>query len=539
MCARPLPKQLQQHRKQRLKLRNFKPMLNSKTKNILFILIWTLIFTLAYAQSPLFTSNQNQYFLHGLAKANFGILSEDWLANTLDSTPVFSFFVQINYWVFHNLNIFYVYYAIMLGVYLFALTSILTTLFNIKDNTHKNILLLVITLIHSSATRFLLSHLINSEWTFTLEGGVAGQRILGQVLQPSTAGVFLILSIALFLKNKSIPAAIWLAIATTIHPTYLFSAGIITIAYLWIQWRESNSLKAPFKTGLTALLLVLPILAYSFYIFLSGDIATNIDPQAVLVDLRIPHHTKPAEWFNLSVVVQLIILVLALIISRKKRIFPILFITFITASILTILVQITGNTTLALMFPWRVTAILMPISTAIITTFILDHIWHFHIQKWTQDHPKGTLITLSSLAIIFVAIGITRFTIEANQKYNSAEREMENWVKENHQSGDLYLVPIKMQDFRLATGVPILADFKSIPYYEADVLEWRTRMLNASNFYKSALIEPDGCYLSRHLQAGYTITHIVLPIELEDYLGSCWSQEPIYQNDGFYILKIW
>jgi hypothetical protein len=514
-------------------------MLKSKTKNILFILIWTLIFTLAYAQSPLFTSNQNQYFLHGLADAHYGILSEDWLANTLDSTPVFSFFVQINYLIFHNINIFYLYYAIMLGVYLFALTSILTTLFNIKEPTHKNILLVLLTLLHSSATRFLLSHLINSEWNFTLEGGVAGQRILGQVLQPSTAGVFLILSIALFLKNKPIPAAIWLAIATTIHPTYLFSAGILTIAYLWIQWHESNSLKAPFKTGLTALLLVLPILAYSFYIFVSGDIATNIDPQSVLVDLRIPHHTKPAEWFNLSVVVQLLILLTALFLVRKKRIFPILFIPFVTTSILTILVQITGNTTLALMFPWRVTAILMPISTAIITAFILDHLWHIRLKTWTQIHAQATRISLSTILLVLVAIGITRFTIEADQKYNTAEREMQNWVKNNHQSGDLYLVPIKMQDFRLATGVPILADFKSIPYYEADVLEWRTRMLNTSNFYKAALIEPDGCYFSRHLQAGYTITHIVLPIELADYIGTCWNQEPIYQNDGFYILKIW
>ena len=60
-----------------------------------YYLLLTLVFSTAYTQSPLFTSNQNQYFLHGLAHAGYGYLHEDWLANTLDPTPVFSFLVEI------------------------------------------------------------------------------------------------------------------------------------------------------------------------------------------------------------------------------------------------------------------------------------------------------------------------------------------------------------------------------------------------------------------------------------------------------------
>ena len=506
---------------------------------ILPILLWTIIFALSYAQSPLFTSNQNQYFLHGLSNAGYGILSEDWLANALDSTPIFSLFVEWNFRIFQTINIFYGYYAIMMGVYLFSLKSILSSIFKITQKTHQNILLAGLILIHSSATRFVFSSLINADWTFILEGGVAGQRILGQVLQPSTAGIFLVLSVALFLKNKPTKAAIMLAITATIHPTYLFSAGILTIAYLWIQWRETKTFKESFKTGLTALILVLPTVAYSAYIFLSGEITTNIDPQAILVDIRIPHHTIPSQWFNLSVIPQLFIIFIALFLSRKMRVFPILAIPFSIATVLTLIVHLTNNTTLALIFPWRISTILVPLSTAIIFTYMLNLIWNNSLQTWIQSNTKATNIILGTILLTLVSIGIIRFTIESNQKYNTAEREMQEYVKENHQSGDLYLVPIKMQDFRLATGVPILADFKSIPYYEEDVLEWRTRMLNTSNFYKSALIEPDGCYLSRHLQAGYEITHIVLPIELEDYIGSCWDQEPIYQNEGFYIINIW
>ena len=63
-------------------------------RNLVFIVIWVFVFTIAYAQSPLYTSNQNQYFLQGMANAGFGHLSEDWLANTLDPTPVFSKFIE-------------------------------------------------------------------------------------------------------------------------------------------------------------------------------------------------------------------------------------------------------------------------------------------------------------------------------------------------------------------------------------------------------------------------------------------------------------
>ena len=63
---------------------------NHKKKQGRFLLLICLAiaFNLAYTQSPLFTSNQNQYFLHGMALAGYGNLDEDWLAVlTLSSVP--------------------------------------------------------------------------------------------------------------------------------------------------------------------------------------------------------------------------------------------------------------------------------------------------------------------------------------------------------------------------------------------------------------------------------------------------------------------
>src|SRR5579883_3127440 len=54
------------------------------------LVLSAVAFAAAYGQAPLYYSNQNQYFLHGLAAAGDGQLRADWLARTADPTPVFS-----------------------------------------------------------------------------------------------------------------------------------------------------------------------------------------------------------------------------------------------------------------------------------------------------------------------------------------------------------------------------------------------------------------------------------------------------------------
>jgi hypothetical protein len=43
-------------------------------------------------------------------------------------------------------------------------------------------------------------------------------------------------------------------------------------------------------------------------------------------------------------------------------------------------------------------------------------------------------------------------------------------------------IPIDLQRFRLATGVPIYVDFKSIPYKDVEVLEWHRRVLECQRW---------------------------------------------------------
>src|SRR5262245_49206736 len=81
------------------------------------------LFSAAYCQAPLYYSNQNQYFLHGLARAGEGTLNEDWLANTKDPTPAFTWLVEQTARVLPR-ETFHVYHALLMGVYAAALAAL-------------------------------------------------------------------------------------------------------------------------------------------------------------------------------------------------------------------------------------------------------------------------------------------------------------------------------------------------------------------------------------------------------------------------------
>jgi len=93
-------------------------------KNAFGGIILISAFSVAYSQSPLFTSNQNQYFLHGLVNADFGFLRQDWLASTVDPTPLFSKLIEISYRYLKSSYVFYFYYVVLMGLYLYSLLGI-------------------------------------------------------------------------------------------------------------------------------------------------------------------------------------------------------------------------------------------------------------------------------------------------------------------------------------------------------------------------------------------------------------------------------
>ena len=54
------------------------------TRGFGFTLAFSIIFAISFPAEPLYYSNQNTKFLHGLAQAGLGNLGADWTAATVD-----------------------------------------------------------------------------------------------------------------------------------------------------------------------------------------------------------------------------------------------------------------------------------------------------------------------------------------------------------------------------------------------------------------------------------------------------------------------
>lgn len=498
-----------------------------------------LLFALAYAQSPLYTSNQNQYFLHGLAAAGYGYLGQDWLANTLDPTPVFSKLVEWSYRLFHQEALFYGYYAILMVVYLVSLLHVAQRIFFLPQASQRLALVALFTVIHSAALRFALSRLIGTNWTYILEDGVADQRMLGSVFQPSVFGVCLALSIAWFVSGKPY-AAVWAAIAAaTVHPTYLFSAAVLTLTYALITLGEERYLKRPLGLGASALILVSPTLYMTLRVFGSTSPELTAQAQNILVNYRIPHHALVSWWLDATAVTKLAVIGAALFIlfaqrpprgSARARLGYILLITTLVAAVFTLIQALSHNYALALLFPWRLSIFIVPISTTVLLGYAVEKVLR---MPGFQTKPVQDWLLVGGFALIFLAAisGGMRFILDLQRKDTAPERGIQAFIATHKRPDDLYLIPVKMQDFRLESGAAAFIDFKSIPYKDVEVLEWYRRLRLADQFYK----ERD-CTLLGEMAIEYNLSHVIL--ETSPPPPECEFLRRVYEDEHYALYRI-
>jgi hypothetical protein len=509
-------------------------------------LIGSLLFSVAYAQSPLYTSNQNQYFLHGLAQAGYGNLSRDWLANTLDPTPLFSALVAWTYRLAHIEAVFYAIYTLLMGIYLFSLVGIVTMIFDLRPSSGRyGAFMALIFLVHSAAWRFALSRSLGANWEYILEDGLAGQRLLGPVLEPSCFAVFLMLSIYLFMRHKPALAVISACLAASFHPTYLLSAACLTLAYvLATAWERRQQARQPTRRSvsrlswlirplgisLVGLIAITPILYYVISNFGNTPAETTAQARAILINYRIPHHALLSYWFDATSAVKIGLFIAALLVLRKGRLLWVLLVCSLAAASLTLFQLLTGNQLLALIFPWRLSVFLIPLATAILLGALVSLFFNFR-ARWTERYTGAIRLASLGLIALTVLIGGVRFYLDMQRKYQGPERAMEVYVASHYQPKDIFLTPTKMQDFRLASGAPVYVDFKSIPYRDSDVLEWYRRVRLADRFYN----QEDCSLLPEFIQSG--VTKIVIEGS-PDHTPTCMQSQPVYQNETYQIYAV-
>ncbi len=500
--------------------------------------MWTLIFGLSYTQAPLYFSNQNQYFLHGLARAGQGFLDEDWLANTRDPTWAFSSIVAcVGGWLHERA--FYVLYLFLLGLYFHSLMGIADRLRNgATSRPARLVLATLLVLIHAGIVRLASAQLTGVDYPWFFQAGVAGQYLLGFGLQPSACGVFLLVSLHAFLRDRPWQAATWACVAAVLHATYLLAAGLLVFSYMVLLIRDGR-IRPALLVGLWALLLVAPVVAYSLMNFRPSDPDTFAEAQRILAQVRIPHHADPDRWFDIIAFGQVAWIVAAIVLVWRTRLFVITAIVFAASALLTGLQLLTSSDSLALLFPWRTSALLMPLATTIFLARLL-----MLGDGWLQRWPiRAVQICCGAVLGLCVAGGSAINVFGWGYHTSKDEVPLLEFIKSHKQRGDVYLLPVEisktgagprgaasrnknftpaprrgaggphiavdLQSFRLSTGAPIYVDFKSIPYQDQEVLEWQRRLLWAQRIYENPDWADTG--LLQELQRE-RITHVVAPI---------------------------
>lgn len=510
-------------------------------KSLKFLCL-AIIFSIAYTQDPLYTENQHAKFLHGLAQSGLGFLDQDWLAKTLDPIPVFSFLVKVTY-TYLGQNTFYFYYALLFGIYIYSLFGIASYLFKIDDYFPKYLTYLAIFIfIHSIEIKIL-----GLKTNVHLHYGLAEQFVLGHRFQPSSFGVLVILSIYIFLLKKPFLAVLLLAVAATFHPTYLPSAAILTLSYMLITYKDQDksALRKTLLIGVLGFISVFPVFIYMSIVFAPTSPEIWAKAMDIIINFRIPHHTLPEVWLNnLTAYVQITIMIFAIYLVRKTRLFTIMLLPFITAASLTIYQLLSQDNSLGFLFPWRVSAFLVPISTSIILAYWVSYIFERYHNQIDKNRKWVRLLAVVSISLLVIYGAVEQVY---KLRYEDSTIPMMNFVKENKQPGETYLVPIKPErfwklgkfwKFRLYTGAPIFVNVKSHPYKDIEVIEWYRRMRTAQSFYdfSGKKDSTSRCNILTELADNDNVTNVVLLDR--DFELNCSNLSTLYEDNKYGVYKI-
>jgi hypothetical protein len=487
------------------------------------LLLTVFLFPIVYGLKPLYYSAQNDKFLRGLAAAGLGYLHEDWVANTPDPFPVFSVLVEWTYNV--HAGLFYVYFAVIVGVYAWSLIHIVASTVDFDANGALFILFAICLLTLHSST--LASYeLEQGDLRCLFVGGVASKTLFNQYLEPNGFSVFVLLSVAFFLRGHPYAAVVANAVAGTFHVHYLLPAAVITVSYLWLHWRDTQRVQSTIALGVTALATVLPIVVYNATHFVSASPELHTEALQIFNHFRIPHHVELQRWIGGPVVLKIIFIVSALILIRKTRLFIILAPLFTIAVILTLVQHGSGSEELAYILPWRYMVFLVPVATAVLVAVGVRSV----INRLSRRAQRLLIMVAATVwvAVLLYPEARRTFSLWKVRTPHVAQdaRPMMDHVRQNQASGQLYLIPPQIQTFRIATGVPIFVDWKTVPFGDKEVLEWYRRYRLAESFY-AARPEERWTMLATLVQ-NERITHVVCRTET---LGE--AEPPSYVVERF------
>lgn len=470
-------------------------------------LLLSFLFALSIGQFAFFEEN-HVHLLRAIANDEFSKLGDDWLANQIDHTPLFTIFSAfiINYTSLIGLNVLHIFLSAICSISIYYICKK-----NFSNYDFEKILFVW----------FLFLFFIFKEKSFAY--GVAGQYLLNPAYQPATFGVFILSSLALFVYRRDVLAIIFVILSASIHPTYIIQAFFLICGYL-IYFLINKDLKNIFKISLLSIIFILPIVYYLFFNFYISDFQINLKAQSIMAENRIPHHAMVSSWFSYKdlQIILLIFISLWLMFKEKRLFIPVSFVVF-ASIILTIIQYFTSSNFLGLLFPWRSSVYIVPLCSMTILTKFLFFLYNKYFV--TDSIKSFYLNTFSFFLIIFFLIDGILETYNSNISHKR-NYPISNMIKIHEKDINRMLIPTNLKQIRLNTGLPIFVDWKSAPFKNDAVIEWYERIKLTNLFYGSSDYENQK-KLFMNINNIEQITHILIKDNDKNFLF----------NDCEYIFK--
>jgi hypothetical protein len=157
----------------------------------------------------------------------------------------------------------------------------------------------------------------------------------------------------------------------------------------------------------------------------------------------------------------------------------------------------TGSQAVALLFPWRVSTLLVPIATAVVAGAVATRL---------RTPPSFALVVILVAPIALGGYRMLARLATPPRAFPAFAAQLADSLRGFDEP--LCLTPPEGLDrFRLATGLPIVADFKTHPYRPDEVVAWWDRLAGVRAF-DTATGEAVCATLDSLLQT-YPITHVV------------------------------
>lgn len=540
------------------------------TQKALLYLLVSVLLLLVYPLDLYFpTGNQCIYFFWGIKNSGFGFLEHDFLSTQTDPFPLFSWVVQYSYTLFGS-NSFLFWYWVLNLVYVVAV-------FEIAEEVSKQLSLKLNKLLFTSVFLFANSTLIwgfffsrffNLDLRWAWDSGFAEQGILRGYFQPSVFGVFILLSVALFAKRRFVLAFVSAAAAACFHANYLLVSAVFISVYLLFLLKEKNY-KTAIIGGVVSLAIVLP---YLLYVLKNFGTSSPETVEYIRNNINGHIHFDYKVWMNAEAFLQMTLIGCALWLVRKTVLFFSLSVGLVILVVLTIITYASGSIFLLNLTSWRISVVLVPVAVAIVvahfssitniklSSLIISIVLtatlsalYFRIfgnssgdfvMKWRVltlivfvamlgvmvlfekylSHFNTKNITSLAALLLVVCLGLSGILLHKNDR--KSEKELMEFVSKNSSEQQQYLIPPKLTDFRLTTGIPVFVD--STIYHSNALPEWDKRIKIANRFFAAS-----DTVLLDSLVRNCGITHIIAK---EDF-GFNKGNE-VYRNKRYAIFEV-